>query len=149
MRVQTKEPRCIICGLEKEGLPVKNDYIIESIRFFKKNVTKNEKGYRLVVCRECFPKYASLRRRFERRRAIYIAIGVLFAAMFLVLSPDKLTALVYGVIIVLFLYLLSLVNYIPSLELPRKDEKASTAKRNGAESPTSKIAGASRHESSK
>ncbi len=106
------------------------------IRLFKRNITKSEKGYRLVVCKECFIKYTSLRRKFERRRALYVAIGVIFTAMFLALSPNKLMALAYGILVIIFLYLLSLVNYIPALEMPHNAEK--TASKAVSEAPSEK-----------
>jgi len=115
----SRESRCIICGLPKDGLEVKEDYVINFIRLFKRNVTKNEKGYRLVVCKDCYPKYAKQRKRFDTRRATYITLGVIFTALFLVVSPNKLAALAYGVLITLFLYLLSLVNYVPALNIPQ------------------------------
>ena len=116
--------RCIVCGLEKPGLKVREDFVIKGIRVFKRYVTRNEKGYALVVCKECYPKYKKERDRMVRRRLIYLIIGVLFAAIFIALSPNKALALLYGALIVLFLYLLSLVNYTPALDIQPKAGRA-------------------------
>ncbi|EQD59708.1 hypothetical protein B1B_08080, partial [mine drainage metagenome] len=42
---------------EKTGHRRQRDYVIGAIRWFKKNVTKNEKGHALVVCKACYPAY--------------------------------------------------------------------------------------------
>ncbi|MEM3227549.1 MAG: hypothetical protein QXR58_00620 [Candidatus Micrarchaeaceae archaeon] len=120
MSKNERESRCIICGLQKDGLELKEDYIIALIRFFKRNITKNEKGYRLVVCKDCYIKYAKQRGKFERRRAAYVAIGIVFMVLFVIVSPNKLSAVLYGLLITLFLYLLSLLNYMPALTLPKR-----------------------------
>ena len=127
---------CIICGEAKDGLPVKEDFVINGIRLIKRYVTRNEKGYVLVVCRECYPKYKKARERMIRRQVVYLVLGFLFAGAFIVLSHDKLSALLYGVIIVLFLYLLSLVNYVPGLVVPNR-----TAAGSGEQKTAAKVIG--------
>ena len=113
------ESRCIICGLEKDGLEVKEDYIIKSIRWFKRNITRNEKGYRLVVCKDCYPKYAKLRESYMRKQVTYIIIGVLFAAVLIAFSGGRLlSAILYGIIIIVFMYLLAQLSYMPALKIP-------------------------------
>jgi hypothetical protein len=116
------EDACIICGRKVPGLKVKNDYILSSIRWFKHNVTRNEKGFRLVVCKDDFAKYYKQRKSFERRRSTYVGLGVVFAAALFILSDFNYASLFYGLGIVVFLYLLSLVNYMPALEATSKDE---------------------------
>lgn len=125
-----KETRCIVCGKEKDGLEVRDDKVIEAIRWFKRNVTKNEKGYRLVVCKECYPVYLKARKRFERRQALYIAVGVVFAALILFASVNKALALLYGIAIVVFVYLLSILTYVPALNMPaqKKAQEKGTKK---------------------
>ncbi|MDE1824809.1 MAG: hypothetical protein KGH61_02205 [Candidatus Micrarchaeota archaeon] len=108
---------CIICGDEKNGLPVQNDMVLDAIRWFKQNVTKNEKGNRLIVCKECFPRYADRRKKFENRQATYLAIGIIFAALGLIFS-FSLTTLAVAILLIVFLYLLSLLNYVPKVALP-------------------------------
>ena len=110
------EDACIICGKRIAGLEVRNDYILSSIRWFKRNVTRNEKGFRLVVCKEDFPKYYKQRKSFERKRSLYVGLGIVFAAALFILSSFNLYSLLYGLGIVVFLYLLSLVSYMPALE---------------------------------
>ncbi|MGC8651640.1 MAG: hypothetical protein ACP5UH_00080 [Candidatus Micrarchaeia archaeon] len=115
-----EENRCIICGLEKDGIEVKEDYIIDTIRWFKRNVTRNEKGYRLVVCKECYPKYKKARDSYTRREVAYLAIGVIFAALLIAFSGGhELSAVFYGVLIIIFMYLLAQLSYMPALKLPQ------------------------------
>jgi len=114
-----QESRCIICGLEKDGIEVQDDYIIEAIRWFKRNVTKSEKNYRLVVCKECYPKYKKARDSYTRKQITYIAIGVIFAAVLIAVSSGRLlSAIFYGIIIIIFMYLLAQLSYMPALKIP-------------------------------
>ncbi len=113
-----KDDRCIICGEKKNGLSVREDYMIQAIRWFKKNVTKNERGYALVVCKSCYPKYAKARKKFENRQLLYLILGVVFAAVLVYASVDKPLAILYGMLVILFMFLLSLLTYMPELEVP-------------------------------
>jgi hypothetical protein len=116
---------CIICGKEKKGREVDEDYIIKGIRWFKRNITKNEKGNKLVVCNECYPKYLEYRKKFERRQITYILLGSLFLIFGLIISPT-LGTLFVGLGLLLFLYLLSLLNYMPKLKENKKDKQIYT-----------------------
>mgnify|MGYP001626360183 FL=1 len=115
--MQETKSVCIICGKEKPGIEVKPDFVIESIRWIKRNITKNEKGNRLVVCRDCYPAYRKLRERFERREKIYLTLGILFALLSFLLSSNKLYGLGIGLLVIALLYLFSLLNYMPSLNI--------------------------------
>lgn len=119
-----KESRCIICGENKNGLEVREDGTIRMIRWFKRNVTKNEKGYRLVVCRECFLKYKKRRDSFIRKRVVYLIIGILFTIVLVGLSGQRAPyAVLYGIGIILFMYLLSQLSYMPALAMPETRAK--------------------------
>ena len=129
------EDACIICGKRIAGLEVRDDHILSSIRWFKRNVTRNEKGFRLVVCKDDFPKYYKQRKSFERKRSLYLGLGIVFAIALFVMSSFNLYSLLYGLGIVVFLYLLSLVSYMPALEAAaaaakqKNDSSAGTAAR--------------------
>ncbi len=107
---------CIICGQEKDGIEIESDYVIDAIRWFKRNVTKNEQRNRIVVCKDCYPKYKTLRKRFEKREKIYIILGILFIITGTVISP-RIGTFIVTVIVAVFLYLLSLLSYIPKIKL--------------------------------
>ncbi len=111
--------RCIICGQQKPGLTVKDDFVLDSIRWIKRNITKNEKGYTLVVCKEDYKKYLKERNKYIRRQIFYIAVGIIFAAL-LIIDARSIGAVLFGLAIILLLYLLSLLSYIPAVELPEK-----------------------------
>ena len=113
---------CIICGQEKDGIEVENDFVLESIRWFKRNVTKNEKGNRLVVCKDCYAKYRDARKKYESRVKTYLVLGFLFLIFTVLVSSDKLFALGVSILLIIFLYLLSLLSYMPKLKI--KVEKA-------------------------
>jgi hypothetical protein len=110
-------PRCIMCGDEREGLGVKEDLVIKAIRQFKRKVTKNEKGFRLVVCRDCYAKYDKLRSKYERRQMTYVALGLVLTITLAIVS-QSVVALLYGLALTLLLCLLSLVGYVPALNMP-------------------------------
>ncbi|MGC8662322.1 MAG: hypothetical protein ACP5RT_00870 [Candidatus Micrarchaeia archaeon] len=113
---------CIICGKEKKGFEVKEDYIIKSIRWFKKNITKNEEGNKLVVCKECLPKYIKYRNKFVLREIIYLLLGFLFLIFGLIIS-FKVSTLLISFVIIVFLYLLSLISYMPELKQKIRNNK--------------------------
>lgn len=113
---------CIMCGEKKAGIAVKGDRVIRSIRWFKKNVTKNEKGHGLVVCRSCYPEYTKRLAKYRSRQAIYLVLGVLFVISELIISPSAISLLI-GLLMLAVLYLFSLLNYAPRLDvdaLPKK-----------------------------
>jgi hypothetical protein len=116
--MKTSEKRCIMCGLQKNGLDVSQDMVIEAIRWFKKNVTKNEKGYALVVCKECYPRYVKDRKKFERRQVMYMALGIVFALVLILASAGSILSVFYSILVFVFMYSLSLLTYIPSLNVP-------------------------------
>jgi hypothetical protein len=110
---------CMICGKEKSGTEIKEDYVIEAMRWFKRNVTKNAKNYKIIVCNDCALQYKKLRARHVRSRSIYVGLGIVFTVVLFFVSRWSLSALAYGIGVTLFLYLLSLVSYMPAV----KDEK--------------------------
>ncbi|MCL4383230.1 MAG: hypothetical protein M1168_00355 [Candidatus Marsarchaeota archaeon] len=111
-----KQTRCIICGEEKQGIEVENDWIIDSIRWFKRNITKNEKNYKLIVCQNCYPKYQKQYNSFKNKRIFYLVLGVIFTALLFIASSFNIFSLLSGFILILFLYLLSLLSYMPKLK---------------------------------
>ncbi|MGC8675955.1 MAG: hypothetical protein ACP5T3_00350 [Candidatus Micrarchaeia archaeon] len=117
---------CIVCGEEKQGIEVEQDWVINTIRWFKRNVTKNEQGNRLVVCKECYPKYAIMRKKYEGREKLYLALGIIFTLFSLFVASDKLYALGVGILVTALLYAFSLLSYTPKLKMP-KQENAATA----------------------
>jgi hypothetical protein len=112
--------RCIICGKAKPGLAVKDDFVLNSIRWFKHNITKNEKGYHLVVCKECYLKYQKERNKYVKRQIFYLIIGILFAMMLIFVSRGSLPSIGFGILMVLILYVFSLFSYMPAVEIPKK-----------------------------
>ncbi len=107
----------MICGKEKSGTAVDEDHVIKAMRWFKENVTRNAKGYRIVVCSECMPQYRKLRSKFVRRRAMYVGLGIVFTVALAAISGGRYLGIVaYGVVITLFLYCLSLISYVPELK---------------------------------
>ena len=107
---------CIICAKKKEGITVKDDRVLESIRWFKRNVTRNEQGNKLCVCKECYPVYKKRRDTYTSRQIIYVVIGAIFAILIFALSLS-LAALATGAVILVGLYLLSLLSYTPDLAI--------------------------------
>lgn len=110
-----RRPRCIICNEQKEGLEVAPDSFIRTLRWLNSHTIKHKNPYRPVVCRECFVKYRKMRKSFERKRIAYIVIGVLFAAV--LATSLKPLAVLAGLGVIAFMYLLSLVNYMPALRV--------------------------------
>jgi len=110
---------CIICGKQTSGIPVRNDHVLDAMRMFKRNVTKNEQGNRLVVCKADYPAYKKKRDKYTSRQALYIAVGILFMIFGLLVSIS-LTSVFLSLLVIAVLYLISLINYTPALDI-RKD----------------------------
>jgi hypothetical protein len=108
-----------MCGKEKDGLLVKDDYVINAIRWVKRNITKSEKNYTLVICKEDFLAYKKKRDSYERKMVIYVVIGIIFLIALSVVSGGKLGAIGVGFIITIFLFLLAQLSYMPAVDMPQ------------------------------
>ncbi|MCL5239056.1 MAG: hypothetical protein M1286_01110 [Candidatus Marsarchaeota archaeon] len=113
---------CIVCGEERRGIPVEDDFVLGSIRWFKRNVTKNERNNKLVVCRSCYPKYISGRKKFESRQKLYIAFGVIFASLNLFISATIYSVLV-SVAVLLLLFAFSFLSYTPRISIKKQSNQ--------------------------
>lgn len=94
--------------------------MINSIRWFKRNVTRNEKNNRLVVCRECYPKYAAARRKFESRERLYLALGVVFAALNMIVARSSLASLLVSAAVILLMLALAFLSYVPRISIKKQ-----------------------------
>ncbi|MDE1824044.1 MAG: hypothetical protein KGI00_04375 [Candidatus Micrarchaeota archaeon] len=114
---------CVVCGEQKGGLPVKIDYVIDAIRWFKTKVTKNEKNNALVVCKECYPKYVAMRKKYVSRMYMYVGLGILFTVLVIALNPS-IGSFLIGMLLTVALFLFSFLNYMPGLDIDgRKRQK--------------------------
>ena len=122
MERKKSESRCVVCGNAKKGLPIKEDNVIRSIRWFNRTVLKKFRNYSLVVCKDCYIKYKKARRSYVKKRAAYVSIGIVFTILLLLFSNGDLSAVLYGIVLIIFMYLLSLISYVPALRTPVKEE---------------------------
>ena len=114
-----RKPRCIICNVEKEGIDIMPDAVVNTLRWLNTRTFKSKNPHRPVVCRECYLKYRKARKSFEHKRVAYLVIGVLFAIVLVLASRANPYSLLAGLGVIIFMYLLSLVNYIPALAIPQ------------------------------
>lgn len=120
---------CIICGKEKGGIEVRNDRVLGGIRWIKQNITHNESGNRLVVCKECYEAYKKSKKRFESRKKVYLILGIIFAALLMVIGRSAIS-LLFGVFMILLLYSFAFFSYMPELALgPGQNGRASLSQR--------------------
>lgn len=118
---------CIMCGKERQGLEVKEDNVIGAMRWIKRNITKNSKNYNMVVCKEDFLAYKKKRDGYERKQIMYVGLGLLFMLLLLLFASGRyLGAILYGLGITAFMYLLSLLSYMPSLKVRLEPPKQRT-----------------------
>ncbi len=113
---------CIVCGRQRNGIEVQDDFVLGTIRWLKENVTHNAKNNRLVVCKDCYPKYTVSRKKFEFRERVYLTLGILFAMLSLFISPRPATLLI-SILIVAFLYSLSLLTYTPRINIKKQPKQ--------------------------
>ncbi len=106
-----------MCGKAIDGVEVKNDYVLDAIRFFNRKILHKYRNYKLVVCKDCYLKYNKGRKGFVKKQATYIGIGVIFAIFLMIGSGGNLLALLYGIIVIAFMYVLSLISYLPALKI--------------------------------
>ena len=110
---------CIICGKQKKGIAVKEDRVLQFLRWFKGNVTHNLQSNALVVCGEDMDEYKKKRERFTSRKNLYIALGVIFAILGLIISIS-IPTIILSALVIAALYLISLVNYTPALVIDQE-----------------------------
>ncbi|MCL5427722.1 MAG: hypothetical protein M1321_00905 [Candidatus Marsarchaeota archaeon] len=129
-KTEKRKSYCILCAKERDGIPVKEDNVIKAIRLIKRHVLKSEKRNRLVVCKECYADYKKYRKRYTRRQAIYVGLGIVFLIMLLAISPtwqSKLSGALIGIGMTLLLYLLSLLNHVPEIDIPSDGRRSARA----------------------
>ena len=119
MAIKKQKTYCIMCGKEQNGIEIKIDNVIKVIKYIKKTLFKSEKNNRLVVSKECYPLYIKNRNKYVSRQRLYITLGVIFVIFSIFISPTIAT-LVLSLGILLFLYLMSLLNYTPELNISKK-----------------------------
>jgi len=119
---------CIICSEEKNGLEVKDDWVMDTLRWIKRRFTKNVRNYRLVVCKECFLNYKKKRERYERNQLLYIILGVLFMVTLGITTRGNLGAIGFGFVIIFFLFLLAQLSYMPEVDMPAVKKKGKAQK---------------------
>ncbi len=113
---KSKETRCMYCGERRDGLEIREDSVINAMRWIKRNITRNERGYRIVVCKDDFPKYLKARKRFEGRQRIYLALGIIFAIT-VTIAGRSIISVFYAIAVLVFIYLFSLLTYVPALNI--------------------------------
>ncbi len=117
------EKRCIMCGEHRGGIPIREDAILHAMRWFNRKVMRKERNFRLLVCKDCYLKYNKLRKNYLKKQVSYLAIGVLFAALLIAVSGGNPFAIVYGLVVIAAMYLLSIISYMPDLDIPDERKK--------------------------
>jgi hypothetical protein len=125
--MKDRKTYCIMCGKEKNGIEIKIDNVIKTIRYIKKKIFHTERNNRLVVCEECYQTYAKNRKRFVSRQRLYIGLGVVFLIFSVFLAPNV-GSFIIGLVILLLLYILSFLNYTPELSISITNDKNKLSK---------------------
>jgi hypothetical protein len=114
---------CIVCGLEKDGIEVKEDGVLRTMRYIKRNLLRSAKNNRIVVCKQCYEAYKKYRKRYVSRQHLYLGLGIVFLVLTLLLNVS-IASVLFGLGVLVLLYLLSLVNYMPDINVhPSKVKK--------------------------
>lgn len=108
-----------MCGKRKNGIAIRDDRVLQFLRWFKGNVTHSLRGNDLVVCSEDMEEYKKKRDRFTSRKNLYVAMGVIFAILGLIISIS-INTIFLSILVIVALYLISLVNYTPGLATDQK-----------------------------
>ncbi len=119
---------CIICGEEKEGIEVKDDNVLNALRWFNRKILRiPPRNNRIVVCASCYPKYKKQRSKYLSRQRVYLVLGALFL-IFGVAIARTITAFFLSLVVLAFLYLLSLLSYTPELNAAGEDKRGKVAR---------------------
>ncbi len=114
---------CIICGEEKDGIAVRDDSVLRALRWFNRTVLRTPpRNNRIVVCASCYPKYKKQRSKYLSRQKTYIVLGVLFMIFGIVIART-ITAFFLSLVVLAFLYLLSLLSYVPELDVSAQNNE--------------------------
>ena len=113
-----KIPRCIICGEHKDGLDIRVDNVVLAIRWLNSHTFRVSNPYRPTVCKECFPKYYKARKSYEKKQVAYVILGFLFAIFLVLASGGRPAAFLFGFAIIAFMFLISLLTYVPTVDIP-------------------------------
>ncbi len=114
-----------MCGKEKDGVEIREDFVIDGLRWFNRKVLRTpERNNRIVVCSACYESYKKRRKRYLSRQKTYVILGALFALFGIIIAGNKLLAILAGIAIVVVLYLFSLLSYMPEIKAdPKADKK--------------------------
>ena len=120
---------CIICGKRKKGFEVEEDIFIKGIREIKK-ILGIEKKNKLVVCKECYPKYLEMRKKYETKRKHFLIIFLVYSLVVMFFSivyslssrPISLSPILSAIFFLLFLLFLFLILLLPYY-VPKVKEK--------------------------
>jgi len=128
---------CIIHQKPSDGIPVKDDLILKTIRRLKQ-AFKASTGNQLVVCNAHLDEARKKRAKFEKSLITSAGIGAIFGIIMLAVSIlsqrslfDILRAIVLLVFLVVVMSALSLYQYFPALE-ERPKRKVAVAKAKSA-----------------
>ncbi len=113
-----------MCGKERNGIEIRNDRVIDAIRWMKKTVLHKESSNRLVVCKDCYENYKKAKKRFDSRRRIYLILGIIFALL-IIIGSVSVWGVILGIVVLGLIYAFSFFSYIPSLAIDVKSEKSS------------------------
>jgi len=113
---------CIICGKRKKGYEVEEDLVIRSIRKIKK-IFGIEKRNKLVVCKECYPKYLQMRKKFESKQKHFTILLLIFFAIVIIFSPDKISAIIFFLVLTFLFLILLIPYYTPKIKNVKNEER--------------------------
>ncbi len=132
--MERKKSYCLICGMEKAGIPIKEDRIVHAMRWLNKNLRRVDNSMNtIVICEACYPKYSKYHKKFKSRQAAYVGIGIVFLLLGIVemIFTKNIGAVVMGLVFIAILYAFSLLSYVPDLDIRgRMKEKIEKWKEN-------------------
>jgi hypothetical protein len=121
MIVKKQKTVCVVCGKEKSGIPIREDFVIRLIRKLK-GIFKLSTGNRLVVCNEHIEEAKKRRERFEKGLLTYAGIGAVLGIILILINIlisfdiiRLLQSLLLLILLVIVMALLSLYQYFPAM----------------------------------
>ncbi|OIO21804.1 hypothetical protein COV61_01560 [Candidatus Micrarchaeota archaeon CG11_big_fil_rev_8_21_14_0_20_47_5] len=110
---------CIISETETEGYPIKEDFVISSLRKLKRifGIARNNT---LVVGRDSLEEYKKRRSKFEKTFVQYAAIAIILVLAIVVLplllgAPFSIGSVLMSMVIGALIIAFSLTSYLPAI----------------------------------
>jgi len=121
---------CIVDRKNKDGIPIRDDFILKSIRRIKETLNVST-GNQLIVCKDHIEEAKKRRTKFEKSLMTSAGLGAVIGVILLLISlfsGRSLIGILQSVVLLAFLVVLmaslSLYQYFPAMQEKNSKSKS-------------------------